>query len=325
MKVHPLAMEKKDEKQGPDAPAASKFEPTEFTLCEHAVCAFMGLVTLPCFCFHCQTLLDYERGVLLRHGRRVHEGTLGGGMHYLIPSVDSVMKIDIREKLIDIPRQEVVTKEGLNLIVDGVVYYKVFDASRALLEVENVTNSITLIAQTKLREILALHNYEEIQTQRLTLARRLKKILDDASEPWGVDINRVELTDLRLPPALQQAMNGEMEAKRRAVADMVTANSRREIAMVNATGQKEASIIHAQGVAQAKVIRANSLAQAKLLEAEGDRKAAENFKNAAQKMAEAPLTVQLRYLNTLNDLGKSDKNSMMIPFGADSLEKLLGH
>jgi len=233
------------------------------------------------------------------------------------------MKIDVREKIIDIPSQQVVTKEGLNLIVDGVLYYKVFDASRALLGVERVTESIELIAQTKLREILALHSYEEIQNQRLTLARRLKKILDDASEPWGVDINRVELTDLKLPPALQAAMNGELEAKRRAVADLVTANSRREVAMVQAEAAKQASIISAQGVAQGRVIQANALAQSKMLEAEGDRKAADNFRNAAQKMAEAPLTVQLKYLQTLKDVGSTPNNSLMVPFQADSLDKLL--
>jgi len=311
--------------KGPDNPRSSvaadvpldpnaEYSDPNFGLCENAVTCWNFVATLPCFCTNCETLLTYERGVVLRHGKRVHPGTLGGGMHYVIPSVDKILKVDVRERIIDIPQQEVVTKEGLNLTIDGVVYYKVFDAARALLTVENIYRSIAVIAQTKLREIVALHTYEQLQNQRLTIAKRLKKILDDASDCWGVDVRRVELTDLRLPAKLQQAMNSELEAKRRAVGDLIKARSRRDLALVDAHGTKEATLVKCEGDANSMVIRAGATAQQKMIQAEAEFKAAEDLRSAAQTMSEAPLAIQLQYLSTLSKISAGPGSISMIPF-----------
>lgn len=269
----------------------------------------MGFFSGLCFCTNFQSINDYERGVLMRHGRRVNKEELKGGLHYLIPSVDELLKIDCRESIIDIPQQSVVTREGTNLFVDGVVYYRVFDANRALLSITDVKHSISLLAQTKLREVLALHTYKQIQLDRMTLATRLKAILDTASEPWGVDITRVELTDLRLPPGLQAAMNAEQEAKRRAVADMVVANSRAQIAMVNARGSSAAQLVAAEALAKGKEIAAL-----------GEKTAAISHKEAADIMSQNPMTLQLRYLQTLKDMGAGGKsNTVLIPFNTDTM------
>jgi len=261
---------------------------------------------------------DYERGVLLRHGRQVHAGTIAGGMHYLIPNVDKVLKIDIREKILDIPRQDVVTKEGLSINVDGVVRYKVFDAGAALLDVADVHRSIKLIAITKLREILALHTYAEIQMERLTLAARLKRILDEASDPWGVDVLSVELTDLRLPPTLQAAMNAEQEAKRMATAALIQAQSQREMKLVDAAGVKDSNIVRAEGHAQAAIIQAQAAKDANIIEAEAEMKSSVDFAKAAEIMAEAPLTIQLRYLQTMSVIAKGPAAISMVPFDSKS-------
>lgn len=302
------------EAKGPGGPQATMhgvqkaWAPPEWTCCEQVSCCTMCFFTSLCFCGNFEKVNCYERAVLMRHGRRVNEKELAGGLHYLIPSVDELLKVDIRECIIDIPRQSVVTREGTQLDVDGVVYYKVFDANKALMEVKDVRQSINLLAQTKLREVLALHTYQQIQVERLTLAKRLKAILDSISEPWGVDVTRVELTDLRLPIALQTAMNQEQESQRRALADMVAANSRAEIAMVDAKGRSSADLVKAEAVANAKRI-----------EAEGEKAAAEDFKSAADIMAQNPTTLQLRYLQTLKSMGHGRTNTVLMPFNNDTV------
>lgn len=184
-------------------------------------------LTLPC---NIRTLNDYERGVLLRNGRRMHAGTLKGGLHVLLPCVDSMMSIDIREKLLDIPKQNVVTREGLALRVDAVVYYKVFSATRALLEIENVQRAILMLAQTKLREILGTRTFDEIQSDRQSLALSLKETLDEATDPWGIDVTRVEITDLTVPADMQRAMGSEAEAQRNARAKIIEAEGEKSAA-----------------------------------------------------------------------------------------------
>lgn len=242
----------------------------------------------------------------------------------MIPSIDRLLRIDARETIIDIPAQSVVTREGTNLFVDGVVYFKVFDANKALLAIGDVRHSIELLAQTKLREVLALHTYQEIQMDRLTLAMRLKKILDVASDPWGVEVTRMELTDLKLPQTLQLAMNAEQEAKRRAVAELVNAKSRAEVAMLDAQGMGRAQLVNAKAAADAKLVAAKAAAEAKRIEATGEKAAAEDFKKAADIFAQAPVTLQLRYLQTLKSMGEGKSNTIVIPYNADTMSMTSG-
>lgn len=299
--------------------AAPHLNEPSFTACESAAAGLVCFLSAPFFCMNFQSITDFERGVLLRFGKRLYKDDLAGGMHYMLPCVDSMLKIDIRETIIDIPRQSVVTKEGTNLIVDGVVYYKVFDANKALMGITRVKHSIGLLAQTKLREVLALHTYNQIQMERIALANRMKAILDQASERWGVDITRVELTDLRLPQNLQMAMNAEQEAQRRAVADKVLAQSRAAIAKVDALGRKKALIIQANSVVAAKLVDAKAAAEAKAIQAQGDQEAAEDFKAAADVLSEQPESVQLQYMQTLKSMGSGNKNTFVIPFNTDTM------
>lgn len=178
-----------------------------------------------------KTLNQFDRGVKLRVGKKLHPGTLKGGMHCLLPcGVDELLSIDTREKIMDIPRQNVVTKEGLALKVDAVVYYKVFNASRALLSIQDVQQAIENLAQTKLREVLGMHTFQDIQEERKSLADSMKKTLDDATDPWGIDVTRVEITDIVLPAEMQRAMGSEAEASRNAKAKLIEANGEKQAA-----------------------------------------------------------------------------------------------
>lgn len=260
------------------------FTPPSFNIMEHCcIClgrlSLLALCPLTCPC-SVRTVNDYERAVKLRLGKQMHKATLEGGMHVLVPCVDSLLQIDIREKLLDIPKQSIITKEGLSLRVDAVVYYKVFDATRALLGIENVSHGILMLAQTKLREVLGMQTFDQVQNDRSAIADSLKQILDEATDPWGIDVTRVEITDLALPPEMQRAMGTEAEAQRNA--------------------------------------------KAKLIEAEGERNAAATLKEAADVMATAPQTMQLRFLQTLHQISADRNSTIIVPFPSELLTRLAG-
>lgn len=261
-----------------------------------------------CFCGNFQQIQDYERGIVLRHGKRLQKQALAGGMHYIIPGVDDLMKVDIRERPLDVPRQGVLTREGTLLQIDGVVHFKIFDADKALLTTQDYRKSIKLITITKLREILALYTFEQIQRERQRIASSLKAILDEASAPWGVDITRVELTEIILPPSLQNAMNAQKTAERTAVSQLVDAKSRAEVAMVDA-----------KGASGAMTVSAEAIAKAKLIEAQGEKAAADDFKSAADIMSANPVSLSVQYLQTLQNLGATGtNNTVVLPFDTDN-------
>jgi regulator of protease activity HflC (stomatin/prohibitin superfamily) len=276
-----------------------------------------------CYCCNLQTINSYERGVILRLGKKMHADTLSGGLHLVLPQVDELLKVDVRELMIDIPPQQVISREGLSMTVDSVLYYKVFNASKALLSIKNVRYAVTMLAQTKLREVLALHTYDQIQLERKNLAEHLKRVLDDATDPWGVDVCRVELTDLRLPPRLQDAMGKEAEERRKAQAALIQAQGRAEVQLINATNAQKTRLIQAETEAKARVITANALANTKLIEAEGEEKAAPGFKEAAEVMNEAPGTMQLRFLQTLSKIGTGQSNTIMMPCDPASMNSVI--
>lgn len=286
-------------------------------------CCYGLQIIPPCYCCNQQTIQTYERGVILRLGKKMHPGTLNGGLHLILPNVDVLLKTDVRELLIDVPAQAVISREGLRMTVDSVLYYKVFDATRALLGIQNVRHAVTLLAQTKLREVLALHTYEQIQLERKNLAEHLKRVLDDATEPWGVDITRVELTDLRLPPRLAAAMGQESEERRKAQAALIQAQGVAEVQLINAANAQKTRLIAAETEAKARVITANALSNAKQIEAEGEEKAAPAFKDAAEIMNEAPGTMQLRFLQTLSQVGQGQGNTIMMPYDPASMSAVV--
>lgn len=306
---------KGDEFRDPDFGIAENFQ-----VC--VCCLFQVLI--PC-CYVCnqQTIQTYERGVVLRLGKKMHKGTLAGGLHLILPGIDKLMKIDVREAIIDIRPQKVITREGLNITIDSVLYYKVFDASRSILSIENLMGAITQIAQTKLRESLTLFTYEQIQLERKTIAEYLKRILDDATDPWGVDVTRVELTDLRLDGSLSAAMSQESEERRRAQALLIQAQGVAEVQLINANNLQKTRLIQAETEAKAAEITANAMAAAKVIEADGEKKAAHAFKNAATIMAQADGTMQLRFLQTMSAVGGSQGNTVMVPYDAAALQPVV--
>eukprot|EP00094_Tigriopus_californicus_P004179 TCALIF_04027-PA protein Name:"Similar to sto-2 Stomatin-2 (Caenorhabditis elegans)" AED:0.30 eAED:0.30 QI:0/0.28/0/1/1/1/8/0/359 len=189
-----------------------------------AVSWFIVIITLPfslCVCF--KVVQEYERAVIFRLGRLLDGGSKGPGIFFVLPCIESYQKVDLRTITLDVPPQEVLTRDSVTVSVDAVVYYRVSNATVSVANVENAHHSTRLLAQTTLRNILGTKNLHEILSDRESISASMQSALDEATEPWGIKVERVEIKDVRLPVQLQRAMAAEAEAAREARAKVIAA------------------------------------------------------------------------------------------------------
>ncbi|HET7624128.1 MAG TPA: slipin family protein [Verrucomicrobiae bacterium] len=166
-------------------------------------------------------LREYERGVIFRLGKLV--GAKGPGLIFLIPLVDRMVKIDLRVVTIDVPKQEIMTKDNVPATVDAVIYFRVVDPNAAVVKVENYWKATSLIAQTTLRSVLGQSALDELLSQRDIINRKLQEIIDQQTEPWGIKVTSVETKEVSLPDSMKRAMAKEAEAERERRAKVVNA------------------------------------------------------------------------------------------------------
>lgn len=182
------------------------------------------VVTFPfslLFCF--RLVLEYERGIVFRMGKLRQGGIVGPGVVFILPCVDSFSKADLRAVSFNIPPQEILSKDSVTVTVDAVVYYRISDPLKSVLQIENYSYSTRLLGASALRNILGTRNLADILADRETIAAALQQTLDEATDPWGVKVERVEIKDVSLPPQLQRAMAAEAEASREARAKVIAA------------------------------------------------------------------------------------------------------
>ena len=182
-----------------------------------ALLAFMGIRVLP----------EYERGVVFRFGRFV--GVKAAGLRFIIPGVDRMVRIGLREIVMDVPAQEVITKDNVSMKVNAVLYFRVLHPERAVIQVENYLYGTSQLAQTTLRSVCGQAELDELLSERETINQRLQEIIDLQTEPWGVKVRAVEVKQIDLPAEMQRAMAKQAEAER----------------------EKRAKVIHAEGEFQA--------------------------------------------------------------------------
>lgn len=188
---------------------------------------------------------EYERAVIFRLGRIIHGGAKGPGLFFVYPCMDSIIKVDLRTRSFDINPQEILTKDQLSVTVDGVMYLRIIDPVRSVTKVEHVDSACKLLGATTLRNILGTYNMTDILAQRESINQKMKIMLDEATDPWGVDVERVEITDVRLPESMQRAMAAEAEATREARAKVIAAEGEQKAARA----LKEAADIMAESPA----------------------------------------------------------------------------
>src|SRR5216117_1391769 len=221
---------------------------------------------------------EYERGIVFRLGRLLAEPK-GPGLFILIPVVDRMVKVDLRTITLNIPPQEVITKDNVPVRVNAVAYFRIVEPKQAIVQVENFMVATSQIAQTTLRSVLGQHVLDELLSERDKINAILQEIIDEATAPWGIKVSIVEVKDVEIPQGMQRAMARQAEAERER--------------------------------------------RAKVIAAEGEFQASERLKDAAQVLSDHPIALQLRYLQTLLELGSSQSTTIVFPAPIDLLSPFL--
>ncbi|MEE8413796.1 MAG: SPFH domain-containing protein [Dehalococcoidales bacterium] len=221
-----------------------------------------------------------EKGIVERFGK--YKETLDPGLKFLVPFMDSlVSRIDMRETVLDISPQPVITKDNVTVTIDAVVYYFVTEARAVRYEVANFYNAVSKLAQTNIRNVVGEMSLDESLTSRERINAALTQTLDDATDKWGVKITRVEVKEIEPPRDISDAMSKQMKAEREKRATILDAEAYREKQILEAEGDKQNAILVAEGDRQKEILTAEGDRQAAILRAEGEAQAIESVSKAA--------------------------------------------
>ncbi len=194
-----------------------------------SILIYIVIIALPILASAVKIVQEYERGVIFRLGRLV--GARGPGLFFIIPILETMKKIDLRTIVLDIPPQEVITKDNVTTRVNAVVYYRVLDPSKAVVQVEHYPTATAQMALTTLRGVVGQVELDEVLSERDKINKRLQEIIDEATDPWGIKVSAVEIKDVELPESMQRAMASQAEAERN-----------RRARIINAEGELQASL-----------------------------------------------------------------------------------
>jgi regulator of protease activity HflC (stomatin/prohibitin superfamily) len=221
---------------------------------------------------------EYERGVIFRLGR-LHSPPKGPGLFLLIPIIDKMVRVDLRTVTLNIPPQEVITRDNVPVRVNAVAYFRIIDPERAIVQVENFLVATSQIAQTTLRSVLGQHVLDELLSERDKINSILQEIIDEATSPWGIKVSIVEVKDVEIPTGMQRAMARQAEAERER--------------------------------------------RAKVIAAEGEFQASERLKDAAEVLSENPISLQLRFLQTMLEISSERTSTLILPIPLDLVTPFL--
>jgi regulator of protease activity HflC (stomatin/prohibitin superfamily) len=226
------------------------------TLVVMAIIAFLilGLVALA---KGARTVKQYEKGLITRLGK--FHGIAQSGLTFIVPFVDDIVRVDMREQVITVPPQKLITKDNVTVEVDAVVYYKVIDPVKSQYEVQDFGYACTTLAQTNLRNLIGDRTLDETLVAR---DMNLRQVLDEATNNWGCKVTRVEVQKIEPPRDITDAMSQQMKAEREKRAAVLEAEGIKQSAILQAEGQKQSEILKAEGDAQARITRANADAEA---------------------------------------------------------------
>ncbi|EHM10224.1 membrane protease subunit, stomatin/prohibitin [Thermanaerovibrio velox DSM 12556] len=220
---------------------------------------------------------EYQRAVVFRLGRLIK--AKGPGLIVVIPFIDRVLKVDLRVVTLDVPVQEVITKDNVPIKVNAVVYFRVMDPSRSVVEVENHIMATSQLSQTTLRSVIGRSELDEVLSARDKINMELQQIIDERTDPWGIKVSAVEVKELELPEGMKRAMARQAEAERER--------------------------------------------RAKVIAAEGELQAARALSEAATVMESSPITLQLRYLQTLREVASEKNSTTLFPLPIDLIRPFL--
>jgi regulator of protease activity HflC (stomatin/prohibitin superfamily) len=250
---------------------------------------------------------QYEKGLVLRLGK--YHATVTSGLTFLAPLIDELMKVDMREQVINVEPQKVITRDNVTVTVDAVIYYRVVDPMRAKFEVQDFGIAATTLAQTNLRNLVGDKTLDETLIARDMINTNLRAVLDEATNTWGVKVTRVEVQKIDPPSDITEAMSRQMKAERD-----------KRASILESEGVRQSEILKAEGYRQSEILRAEGEAQARLTKAEAEAKAIEMVSTAAEKFFHdrAALSRQLEVLQAT----MSQNAKYVIPGDADVLAVL---
>ena len=260
---------------------------------------------------------EYQRLVILALGR--YSGTRGPGFLFVIPILERAITVDMRERFLDIPAQTAITQDNAPIAIDFLVYYRVTDPKRSVLEVDHVVNAAVNIATTTLRAVIGDIELDDVLSKREQINDTLRVKLDEVTERWGLKITSVEIREIEPPRDVQDAMNRQMTAERERRAVVTRASGEREAAVTVAEGERESAILRAEGRKQSAILEAEGQRQAQLLKAQGFAKALEAIYQDAKEIDDK--TMILQYLETLKEVGSSPSTKFVLPMEVTDMMK----
>src|SRR5881628_1252072 len=273
----------------------------------YVVLGFFLFIALIMVARSARIISQYEKGLIMRLGK--YRATVGSGLTFLVPMIEDVLKVDMRERVIKVEPQEVITKDNVLVTVDAVIYYRIIDPVKSTFEVQNFAYAATILAQTNLRNLIGDKSLDETLTARDTINANLRNVLDEATNTWGVKVTRVEVQKIDPPADITEAMSRQMKAERTKRAQILEAEGFKQSQILQAEGMKESSILKANGEAKAIEVTAQ---------------AAESFFKERAEMRQrldvlrAVLAQQTKFVvpsgsNLLNILGIDDLRAAAVP------------
>lgn len=266
-------------------------------------------------------ILERCRSITTRYERDFGKGY---GVRAVYSDTD---KIDLREQVYDFPKQSVITKDNVTTSINALLYFQIVDPIKAVYEINNLPNAIEKLTQTTLRNVIGELELDETLTSRDTINSKLRAVLDDATNKWGVKVNRVELQDITPPESVRRSMEQQMQAERERRAKVLEARGNKEAMILQSEGEKESQINQAEAERQTQILKAKGEAEAKVLQATAEAEAIAKVAEAIAKSNTDPATYMLmtKYIETLKDINAGDKTkTVYMPYEASNVISALG-
>lgn len=275
-------------------------------------------------------IVPQARAVVIERLGKYHT-TWNSGLHCKIPVIDRIAKsIDLREQIADFPPQPVITKDNVTMQIDTVVYYQVTDAKLFTYGISQPVDAIRNLTATTLRNMVGELELDATLTSRDTVNAKMKLVLDTATDPWGIKINRVELMDIMPPPAIRDAMEKQMKAEREKRESILKAEGEKQSAVLVAEGKKDAAILEAEARKQATILDAEAEQQARIAKATGEAEAIKRVKEAEAEGLKAindakpsEETLRIKALEALIQVGNGRATKLIVPSNLQDLTSLI--